>query len=53
MLCAVLGIVGSATAVESAGRDFETLFAIRTLAAPVAVEFLSLSTFDHDTSLVA
>ena len=53
MLCAVLGIVGSATAVESAGRNFETLFAIRMLAAPVAVEFLSLSTFDHDTSLVA
>ena len=53
MLCAVLGIVGSATAVESAGRDFETLFAIRMLAAPVAVEFFSLSTFDHDTSLVA
>lgn len=53
ILCAILGSVSDATALRSSGRDFETLLAIRVLATPVAIEFLSLSNFDHDASLVA
>ena len=45
-------VIGAATATRPSSRDFESLFSLWMSALPVMVEYLSLSIFAHDVSLV-